>query len=936
MKYLLNKYYLNKSQLYKRVTPLLFVIVFAGIGSYVIYGGFASPASPIATIYAENMTLPAGASIVTDLNASRGKAVELTAADSSLKSVVNLPSVANSLSVIARAPVCGNGANLTYLEVTVDSNIVISSDPVSTSYAAYTASNINLAAGNHTLSITLNNPNTVCNHVLYVDSTNFYGPSQPTQSPRVGVSTAYKAVKAATSSSAVAQSALATKSSDPASGIDPTTIPGFNEQICVNIPAETTACNQQWFNAINYARRTLDSLPPVNINIANFTALSEPQQEFIMTNIEREDRGLQPIPDETSILNCMAQWGTNNFGVAPGDIESDTFSGYAKNCPYPLPYDAGGTYHEAIFGWSNMNTPLFADYYYMYDDGGSAWGHRHNILDPGLNIPTANGVYTGTAYGSAPGWPDTYMQLFVINYGSAPKDIVYTWNQACASAILTCTKQPQEPNQGTTGGPTGTNIGTTLTVNQQLGVNQYLLSANGQYALTYSSPYSNGVLEVINAATGQQLWTTKCGHGYLVMQSDGNLVQFLRLLNGPNACWDAGTYGLGGSQIAMQNDGNLVMTKPSGAVVWSSKTGIVIDPPPTLSTNQVLYPRDELFSATNKYRFVVQGDGNLVIYNSANQATWVSRTRGAILGHLIMQPDGNLVLYDVNGQAVWQTATEGLGGTHVTMQDDGNLVIQSNSGTNIWSIATGIIHPPPPPPPSTLNAGQALYVNQSMLSAGGRYQLILQPDGNLVDYATASHQPIWQDYTYGKASDHLAMQGDGNLVLYGSGGQVLWYTNTRTLGGTRITLQDDGNLVMFSGSGVAVWSIYTGIINPPPPPPPPPPSTLYGNQCLSPMQSLISASGNYQFIMQPDGNAVVYFTGNHQATWYTNTYGSGGTYFCLGTDGNVVLYNGGWAPIWYTNTQGRGGTSLTMQPDGNLVLRNSAGTPIWSIVTGVL
>ncbi len=56
-------------------------------------------------------------------------------------------------------------------------------------------------------------------------------------------------------------------------------------------------------------------------------------------------------------------------------------------------------------------------------------------------------------------------------------------------------------------------------------------------------------------------------------------------------------------------------------------------------------------------------------------------------GYLIMQPDGNLVLYDAANQPKWATGTSGKAATHVIMQPDGNLVIYNKKNPR-WASDT--------------------------------------------------------------------------------------------------------------------------------------------------------------------------------------------------------------------------------------------------------
>jgi hypothetical protein len=55
----------------------------------------------------------------------------------------------------------------------------------------------------------------------------------------------------------------------------------------------------------------------------------------------------------------------------------------------------------------------------------------------------------------------------------------------------------------------------------------------------------------------------------------------------------------------------------------------------------------------------------------------------------------------------------------------------------------------------------------------------------------------------------LIFQGDGNLVLYKSGGQALWSTRTNGSGASRLILQYDGNLVIYKFSGGHSWASGT-------------------------------------------------------------------------------------------------------------------------------
>ncbi|MFE9455127.1 hypothetical protein [Streptomyces sp. NPDC006739] len=221
----------------------------------------------------------------------------------------------------------------------------------------------------------------------------------------------------------------------------------------------------------------------------------------------------------------------------------------------------------------------------------------------------------------------------------------------------------------------------------------------------------------------------------LVMQTDGNLVAYLRAGgSGSPAEWSSGTYGHPGAYAVMQSDGNLVVYDQSvglgtGGALWSTHS----------SGHPGAYAD-------------LEDDGNLVVYRQATtdsaDALWSSgsyarpqtiRSGQALTPGwwtqgqrtwLVMRPDGNLVMYRKrDGAAIWSTRTSGHSGAYAIMQSEGNLVLYRKSGG-----------------PST----------------GGA---------------------LWSSGTYGHPGAYAIMQDDGNLVVYKSGGGpgvggALWATNT--------------------------------------------------------------------------------------------------------------------------------------------------------------
>jgi hypothetical protein len=108
---------------------------------------------------------------------------------------------------------------------------------------------------------------------------------------------------------------------------------------------------------------------------------------------------------------------------------------------------------------------------------------------------------------------------------------------------------------------------------------------------------------------------------------------------------------------------------------------------------------------------------------------------------------------------------------------------------------------------SVLSPGQTLPAGGKLLSPDGHYQLIMQTDGNLVDYSWP--RALWASNTADKSGADLEMQTDGNLVIYAPGHIAVWASNTAGKNGSVLFGQNDGNFVLYAPGNVAVWSTNT-------------------------------------------------------------------------------------------------------------------------------
>jgi len=122
-----------------------------------------------------------------------------------------------------------------------------------------------------------------------------------------------------------------------------------------------------------------------------------------------------------------------------------------------------------------------------------------------------------------------------------------------------------------------------------------------------------------------------------------------------------------------------------------------------LQSPAALSASQSLVSTNLRYRLLYQSDGNLVLNDDSNKvALWSTGTAGTTTGQLLLQGDGNLVIYDARGVAVWATGTAGNLNAILLVQNDGNLVLFRSDGQPVWSRLLGAIAQPPIAPNAPL------------------------------------------------------------------------------------------------------------------------------------------------------------------------------------------------------------------------------------------
>lgn len=195
----------------------------------------------------------------------------------------------------------------------------------------------------------------------------------------------------------------------------------------------------------------------------------------------------------------------------------------------------------------------------------------------------------------------------------------------------------------------------------------------------------------------------------------------------------------------------------------------------------------------------MQTDGNLVLYNNG-RALWASNTVGACVRcRAVFQGDGNLVIYNRdNWGPVWATDTSDSSAELIISTSAPYLKIQSLSSGSIIYSGTNVFSP------FQLLAGQVLYVGKP----SAQTKLAMQRDGNVVLYR--ANVPLWASNTYGRCSEcRLNLQGDGNLVVYNLAPfSALWATGTEGRGAYLRVNTTSPYLSILDSSGQVVRNLY--------------------------------------------------------------------------------------------------------------------------------
>ncbi|MFJ4295297.1 peptidoglycan DD-metalloendopeptidase family protein [Curtobacterium sp. NPDC089689] len=220
-------------------------------------------------------------------------------------------------------------------------------------------------------------------------------------------------------------------------------------------------------------------------------------------------------------------------------------------------------------------------------------------------------------------------------------------------------------------------------------------------------------------------------------------------------------------------------------------------------------------------------------------------------------------------------------------------------------------------------AGTVLNPGDSVTSPNGQFRLILQGDGNLVEYGIGN-AVLWASGTSNKPGATVKIGKDRSVDLVHNGKRVTRWALAGKKSSTSFVVRGDGTMALLAGTeSVVNWKGYQDRVT-------------RGNVILGGTTLRSDASGTRTLEMKTDGNLVQRISG--KAVWQSRTGGNPGSWAAVQNDGNLVVYKPGKKAIWHTGTYRSGGGSLLVQVDGNVVLYGKKDTRIWSTkpVTGLL
>ena len=348
---------------------------------------------------------------------------------------------------------------------------------------------------------------------------------------------------------------------------------------------------------------------------------------------------------------------------------------------------------------------------------------------------------------------------------------------------------------------------TAMAIAPDTSIGQWVVAADGGVFAYAGAPFygSMGGRHLNAPIVG--IAATPSGHGYWLVGSDGGVFTFGdapfagslagQSINAPivgmtgtpdgNGYWlvgaDGGVYAFGDAVFYGSMGGQHLNAPVVGITATPSGHGYLL----AAADGGVFAYGDAIFS------------GSMVGKAMNGQITSIAATADG-RGYWLAGSDGG----------VYAFGTAGFGGSLGAAGSPRPIVAIARTATG-YALAdqggavSAFTTPGSPAPRNTLYPGERLQAGEQLTSPNGRYILVMQADGNLVEYD--SGRPVWASGT-SDANSTFEAQADGNFVIYAPGHVARWATNTNQANSIMV-IQDDRNVVIYAPGNVAVWATGT-------------------------------------------------------------------------------------------------------------------------------
>ncbi|NIZ90289.1 hypothetical protein [Kineococcus rubinsiae] len=177
---------------------------------------------------------------------------------------------------------------------------------------------------------------------------------------------------------------------------------------------------------------------------------------------------------------------------------------------------------------------------------------------------------------------------------------------------------------------------------------------------------------------------------------------------------------------------------------------------------------DSLTSPSGRYALSMLGTGELELTDNGS-SVWVVGSDFSPGASAVFREDGNFGIFPASGDdhVWWATNTDDTSADELRVGDDGNVVLRSSADGISWWESTSevaVTKAQHPTLPDRLARGERLTAGDYLQSANGRYRFAVSSVGSLA--LSADGVLVWESERSGCTDVALAMQRDGNLVLY--------------------------------------------------------------------------------------------------------------------------------------------------------------------------